>query len=184
MDATRGANKRDNATITIRWQQEEKYRNSQLAHGWTRILPIPGRRSTFLTSRPGSIGTGTRALLCWRVTHKIAKLDRREHEKLSKPLRKFSQVVDKNRDDRFLLFRRTREQGKGHSMKIASEIRMDESKLEDVFRAIFFLFIIFTKKGGNTNMNSETLNGVDTKTPKETVARHRPTRPPMERSER
>ena len=42
---------------------------------------------------------------------------------------------------------------------------MDESKLEDLFRAIFFLFIIFTKIGGNTNMNIKTLIDVDTKTP-------------------
>ena len=49
--------------------------------------------------------------------------------------------------------------------RIASEIRMDESELEGLFRAIFFLFIIFTKIGGNANVNIKTLNGVDTKTP-------------------
>ena len=35
VDAIRGANKRGKATFTIRWQQDEKYRNSQLAHEWT-----------------------------------------------------------------------------------------------------------------------------------------------------
>ena len=41
---------------------------------------------------------------------------------------------------------------------------MDESKLEDLLLATFFLFIIFTKIGGNTNI-AKTLNGVNTKTP-------------------
>ena len=41
---------------------------------------------------------------------------------------------------------------------------MNESELEDCFRAIFFLFVIFTKIGGNTKMNIKTLNGADTKT--------------------
>ena len=35
VDAKRGAKTHDKATNTIRWQQDEKYRNSQLAHGWT-----------------------------------------------------------------------------------------------------------------------------------------------------
>ena len=36
MDAKKGANKRDkDTTILIRWQQDEKYWISQLAHGWT-----------------------------------------------------------------------------------------------------------------------------------------------------
>ena len=34
VDATKGANKRGKATITIRWQEDEKYRNSQVARGW------------------------------------------------------------------------------------------------------------------------------------------------------
>ena len=35
VDATRGAHKRGHDTITIRWQRDDKYRNSQLAHGRT-----------------------------------------------------------------------------------------------------------------------------------------------------
>ena len=32
--------KKDQDSIVIGWQEDEKYRNSQKAHGWTRILPI------------------------------------------------------------------------------------------------------------------------------------------------
>ena len=35
MDAKRGAKKRDKDTNTIRWQQDEEYRISKQAHGWT-----------------------------------------------------------------------------------------------------------------------------------------------------
>ena len=35
MDAKRGTKQRDKDTITLRWQQDEKYRNSQRAYGWT-----------------------------------------------------------------------------------------------------------------------------------------------------
>ena len=34
-DATRAAIKNGKDTITIRWQQDEQYRESQMAHGWT-----------------------------------------------------------------------------------------------------------------------------------------------------
>ena len=39
---------------------------------------------------------------------------------------------------------------------------MDESKLANLVLATFFLFIIFRKIGGNTNI--KTLHGVNTKT--------------------
>ena len=35
MDARRGAWKHDQGTIAIRWQEDEKYRNSRQPHGWT-----------------------------------------------------------------------------------------------------------------------------------------------------
>ena len=35
LDARRGAWKNYKGTIVIRWQEDEKYRNSQQAHGWT-----------------------------------------------------------------------------------------------------------------------------------------------------
>ena len=35
VDAIRGTTKRGHDTTTIRWRKNEKYRNSQLAHGWT-----------------------------------------------------------------------------------------------------------------------------------------------------
>ena len=35
MDARRGAWKHDQGTIAIRWEEDEKYRNSRQPHGWT-----------------------------------------------------------------------------------------------------------------------------------------------------
>ena len=35
MDARRGAWKHGEDTVEIRWRQDEEYKNSQLAHGWT-----------------------------------------------------------------------------------------------------------------------------------------------------
>ena len=35
MDARRGAWKHNKDSIVVRWQEDEEYRNSQQAHGWT-----------------------------------------------------------------------------------------------------------------------------------------------------
>ena len=61
--------------------------------------------------------TGTRALFRWRVTHKIVKKDLWTPQKISNPLRKLSEVFDKDKDDRFHIYRRRREEGKDHSTK-------------------------------------------------------------------
>ena len=82
-----------------------------IADTWT------SRRSTSLTPHPGTRGIGTRAPSRWCATMMIVKLDRCEQEKISDPLRKFSQVFDKNKDDKIPSLRRTREWCKDHSMK-------------------------------------------------------------------
>ena len=69
---------------------------------------ITSRRSTSLTPHPGIRGAGTRAPSRWHATMRIVKLDQWKQEEISDPLPKFSQVFDKNLDDRIPLFRRTR----------------------------------------------------------------------------
>ena len=101
----------------------------------------------------------------WRVIEKIVKQDQKTQEKISNPLRKFSQVFDENKDDT-IPFSLQNDENKATTTRrsIASEIRMDESKLEDLFRAIFF-FSSSSQVGGSTNMtrlngvNSEVTNG-------------------------
>ena len=66
------------------------------------------RRSTSPTPHFGTRGTGTRAPSRLFAMVMIAKLDLWKQEKISNPQRKFSQVFDKNKDDRILSFRRTR----------------------------------------------------------------------------
>ena len=78
-----------------------------VADTWT-----TSRRSTSPTPHPGTRGTCARAPSRW-----CAMINRCEHEEISNPLRKFSQVLDKNKDDRIPLFRRLREYGKDHSVK-------------------------------------------------------------------
>ena len=75
-----------------------------IAETWT-----TSRRSTSLISHPGIRGIGTRAPSRWYATGRIVKLVQWKQEKIPDLLRKFSQVFDKNKDDRILLFRRTRE---------------------------------------------------------------------------
>ena len=111
-----------------------------IADTWT-----ASRRSTFLTSRPGSRGTGTRALYVGRVIHKIVKKDRWTQEKISNPLCKLSQVFDRNKGGQNSFSSKNDEnKAKAIRWRIVHETRVDESKLEDLFREIFFL-IIFTK---------------------------------------
>ena len=84
--------KRGKATITIRWQEDEKYRNSQPAHGWTQECC---RYLDFLTTIDISY------IATWELKHryestipcvvqKIVNKDPRTQEKTSNPLRKFS----------------------------------------------------------------------------------------------
>ena len=82
------------------------------AHTWT-----SSRRSTSPTPHPGIRGTGTRAPSRWYAVMMIAKLDRCEHEEMLRPQRELSQVFDKNKVASISSCRRTRENGKNHSMK-------------------------------------------------------------------
>ena len=120
MDVRRGATRKGHDSIVIRWQEDEKHRNSQTvvdgqqncAYIWTTSL-----RSRSRTFRHGTRGTSTTAPSRWYAVMMIAKVDRCEHEEILSPLHEFSQVFDKTKDERILLFRRTREYGKHHSMK-------------------------------------------------------------------
>ena len=55
-DATRAASKSGKSTITIRWQDDEQYRESQKAHGWTeeycKYLDYLKTIDVILTTRP------------------------------------------------------------------------------------------------------------------------------------
>ena len=125
-------------TIGNQWMPEEEQEGSVTTPLWsdgkstksTEILSKPlderknfadtwttSRRSTSPAPHPGTRGTGTRTPSHWCALVMIAKPDRCQHEKIWNPQRKFSQVFDKNEDDRFPLFRRTTERGKDHAMK-------------------------------------------------------------------
>ena len=110
-NAKRRAKRHGKDTITIWWQQERSTEilsepmdgRKNIADTWT-----TSRRSTSLTPHPGIRSTGTRAPTRWQATMRIVKLDQWKQEEISDPLRKFSQISDKNKDDRIPLFRRTR----------------------------------------------------------------------------
>ena len=120
MDARGGAWKHDQGSIAISGKRVKSIEilrkpmdgQKNIADTWT-----TSRRSTSPTPHPGTTGTGTRAPSHWCAMMMIVKLDRSEQEETLNPLRKFSQVFDKNKDDRITPFRRTRECGKDHSMK-------------------------------------------------------------------
>ena len=90
------------------WQNDEMYRESQKVHGWTEDYC---RYLDFLTTDISYSAS------YWYPMMMIDKLDRREREKMLSPPRKLSQIFDENKDDRTLIFRRTREHGTDHSMK-------------------------------------------------------------------
>ena len=107
---TRGANKRGRDTITISWKRDEKYRNSQLAHGRTEEYC---RYLDYLTTIDISyVATweqrhryeSTSTLSC---VHKIVKKDQR------KQVQVFRTTTQGGRQNSF--FRRTRERGKDRS---------------------------------------------------------------------
>ena len=153
--------------MVIRWQEDEKHRNSQtvvdgqknFAFIWTVSL-----RSTSRTVRHGTTGTSTRAPSRWYAVMMIAKVDRCEHEEILSPLHEFSQVFDKNKDERILLFRRTREYGKDHSMKHCEQSWDGRVKFGTFIGRNFPLHPPHNN-GGNTNTkilnaaNIKTLNG-------------------------
>ena len=120
MDARRGAWKHDQGSIVLRWQEDEKYRNSRQPHGWTeeycqyldylRTIGISYTAPWHQKHRYES----TITLVCNGDDDREAGPMREEEETLN-PLRNCSQVFDNNKDDRITPFRRTRECGKEHS---------------------------------------------------------------------
>ena len=121
MDAARGANTNGHDTITIRWQEDEKYRKSQFAHGWTeeqckyldylRTIDIESTATWRQRHRYESAIT-----LAWSTKDRQCTYEQKDV--ISNPLRKISQVFDKSKEDKIPIFRRTREQGKDHSTMI------------------------------------------------------------------
>ena len=91
----------------------------------------------------------------------IAKLDRCEHDKILKTPSEFSQVFDKNKDDRILVFRRTRECGKDHSMKHCEQTWNGRVN-SGTPTGCNLPFHHPHNNGGNTNI--KTLNGANTET--------------------
>ena len=125
-----------------------------IADTWT-----ASRRSTSLTPHPS---TSTRAPSRWRATMRIVKLDQWKQEKTSVPLRKFSQVFDKKKDNIIPLLQRTREQGKDHSMKHCEQNYNGWVNIGGLISHNFLPHHLH-KIGGSTNI--KTLNGMNTKTP-------------------
>ena len=164
MYVRRGATRKGHDSIVIRWQEDEKHRNSQtvidgqktFAFIWTISL-----RSTSRTVRHGTTGTSTRSPSRWYAVMMIAKVDRCEHEEILSPLHEFSQVFDKNKDERILLFRRTREYGKDHSMKHREQSWNDRVKFGTFIGRNFPLHHPHNN-GGNTN--TKILNAANIKT--------------------
>ena len=107
-------------SIVIRWLKDEKYRNSQQAHGWTEN---DCRYLDYLTTLDISNTApwyqrywyeSTITLVCNDEDRQGGPMNARKD---SNPVRNISQVFDKNKDDTIPVSRRTRERGKDHSMK-------------------------------------------------------------------
>ena len=141
MNARRVAWKHKKGTIVIRWREDEKYRTLQQAHGWTENIAgtrTTSRRSTSLALHPGIRGTGTRApprcMQRWGSSSWFQTYYENSHKSSTR-----------TRTTEFLYSEERDNEAKTIRWSIVSRIRMDESKLENLFLAAFFLFIIFTK---------------------------------------
>ena len=169
MDVRRGAKKHNKDTITIRWQQDEKYRNSQQADGQKNIADTwtTSRRSTSLTPHLGITGTSTRTPSRWHATKRDRQAGLMKARTVLRPTTTNSRKSStRTWATQFLDSEERENKAKTIRRRIARQIRMDESKLEHWFLATFFLFFLFTNVvATRTWMNIKTLNGVDTKTP-------------------
>ena len=125
-----------------------------------RILPIP---RLLHDNRHLSHRTDTRAPSRWCATMTIVQLDQWKQEEILNPPRKFSQVFDKNTDDRIPSFRRTREWGQDNSMKHCAKNWNRWVKIGGLISRNFLPLHHLYKIGGNKNI--KTFNCVNTKTP-------------------
>ena len=104
------------------------------------------RRSTSLTPHSGIRGTGTRAPSRWGATMRIVKLDQRKQEKDFNTTTKFlaSLRQDQGRQNSFIP-KNERMRQRPFDEALRPELKLDESNLENLLLATFFLFIISTK---------------------------------------
>ena len=148
MAARRGAWKRGEGTIVIRWQDDEKYRNSRQAHGWTEEYC---RFLDYLTTIDISYITPwhqrdqyecTITLVCNDEDRQAGPMKARKD---FKPTTKILASLRQEQGRQFFQSKERENETKTIRWCIASRIRMDESKLEYLFLATFFLFNILTK---------------------------------------
>ena len=148
MAARRGAWKRGAGTIVIRWQDDEKYRNSRQAHGWTEEYC---RYLDYLTTIDISYITPwhqrdqyecTITLVCNDEDRQAGPMKARKD---FKPTTKILASLRQEQGRQFFQSKERENETKTIRWCIASRIRMDESKLEYLFLATFFLFNILTK---------------------------------------
>ena len=166
VDARRGALKHNKDTIVIRWQEDEKYRNSQQAHEMDRrILPILGLphddrhllHSTVASEAPVRehhlVGVPRWGSSSW--TNESKKRFETHSENSRKSLTRTRTTKFRHSEER-------ENEAKTIRWSTASRNGMDESKLENLFHATFPLHHL-QKIGSNTNI--KTLNCANSKTP-------------------
>ena len=157
-DATRAAIKFCKDTITIRWQQDEQYRESQMAHRLTeeyfKYLDFTSTRLIWTTRPRGNKDTDTKVLLHWPWPQKIVNAD---------PLM-LSSVFNKNKEDKIPTLRKMRDQSKDHSTKNCKRNWNGWVKIEWLISRNLLPLHHLHKIGGNMNTNIKTLNGMNTKT--------------------
>ena len=117
IDARRGAWKHNKGSVVIRWQQDEKYRNLQQAHGWTETCC---RYLYHLTTSDISYTApwhqrhryeNSITLVCNDTHRQAGPMSTKRFQTLRTSLRQ-----EEGRQNSFIPGR-TREQGKDHSMK-------------------------------------------------------------------
>ena len=114
VDETRGVRKHIYFSTLSRWWDDEKYRNSQLAIGWTetycRYLDhLSGSKSP--TMHPIIRGTVTRTLSRWKVAIRIFRRDQCVNVKTTKQQQNCYWAFVKKKEKPILVFRRNREPG-------------------------------------------------------------------------
>ena len=174
--------------VATRWEVQ-KFWASPRPDG--RILPIPGlpHDDRHLTPHSGIRSTGTRAPSRWDATMRIVKLDQWKEQEISNTLRKFSQVFNKNKEDRIPIPKNERTK-QDHSMMHCEQNWSGRVKIGGPISRYTLPIHYLHKIGRNTNnktlsgANTKTLNGANTKTPNGEITNGEiiNERSPMERS--
>ena len=149
VDASRATNKHGKDTITIRWQEDEQWRESQMAHGWTeeywKYLDYLKTIDTEYTATCGHRHRyeSTITLACATKDRQCGPMNRRSDYKPT-TLALISHRQEQGRQDSYIP-KNERTRQKPFDKELQAKLKWLSKKLEDLFRAIFFLFIIFTK---------------------------------------